>query len=884
MQQQEQQLLQQQGLGKSDCCCSPESPGCRGAASHHGSSCSSSNNSFVAGSAAAAAAAHRLEVYVRLRDDQQGRTAVVTLQKLLLLLPLGCSCLCCFCCFCCSCCCWLIATASAAAAAVAAAAVDAAAPAAAMLFAWACLPSVGETAAAALAAARAAPLKDKILQLHAGTAAARGGLMQQQQQQQQGYLLRCSSQQQQQQQQQRRGTDAAASLQLPNSSSSSSSINSSSSSSSSSSRTAGGVLSSSSSSTNSHTKMNGAAVSSRRGLGRLLPAPWRSRCCLSPPSSSSSSSSSCGSSTAGGLTNCVQSVLGAASIAAREPARVCFPAAAIGAYQLQQTLAGLESCSSSVSICRSVLLVIQLVCALLGVCRPRCCTSLLPLLQQERGYRAAAAAAESCVGSPCCSSNSSSSRRPVLYSFSAVICCSSFSRNVYEKQQQESPSLCSSSSSITVVSSLCSSSKSLSSSSSSSSSSSTSLVFLAAAAGARVSLVQQRSSSAAAAGKARVSFLSSIEQTLPLRVASLQRGFYYRFHKPIGKGRFSRYQEFFQKPRSLESTQRLLFNYEAPFAAAKASGLRALRLRKRLAAATNPQQLLHVLEAYRHMRPRRCFMLLLALDRLVALGGCDPTDFRFRVLCRNILKAAKRFQSLLLLWLLLVLLLLLLLLVLLPLLLLLALLLLLLALLVVLLLLLGNKAFGRAQEESYLPRVCWLLSQLRATAAVDALSRHLKPQIPLLYPQQLAVAAAAFGAVRLQHKCLLESIAAAAMPYLSEMHAGDLLKLLQGFAGAQLHHYGLVSAISSEVQRRVHVAAAAAAGAAGEGSGQWGSSEDEWLDDASWQGTAARKQHQQQQGQRLGTVPSLEQLVGFPLLRLLLLLLLRLVPLPQQQL
>ena len=78
-----------------------------------------------------------------------------------------------------------------------------------------------------------------------------------------------------------------------------------------------------------------------------------------------------------------------------------------------------------------------------------------------------------------------------------------------------------------------------------------------------------------------------------------------------------------------------------------------------------------------------------------------------------------------------------------------------------------------------LPRVCWLLAQLRATGAVDELTRHLKPQVPLLYPQQLATAAAALGACRLQHKSLLNDIAAAAMPYLSDISAGDLLKLLQ---------------------------------------------------------------------------------------------------------
>ncbi|CDJ64545.1 hypothetical protein, conserved [Eimeria necatrix] len=238
-----------------------------------------------------------------------------------------------------------------------------------------------------------------------------------------------------------------------------------------------------------------------------------------------------------------------------------------------------------------------------------------------------------------------------------------------------------------------------------------------------------------------------------------------------------------------------------------------------------------------HVHPRSCFLLLLSLERLVALGGCDPSGFRFRILCRDIIKAAKRFQN--------------------------------------------------------LPRVCWLLAQLRATAAVDRLSRHLKPQLPLLYPQQLVTAAAALGTARLQHKSLLNAIAAAVMPYLSEISAGDLLKLLQGYAGAQLHHYGLIGAISAEVQRRVHVAAAAAAEAAAaaasrgartaaEGGSsndssksnatgdslQWGT-EDTWMQEASGAAVAATEpaaapgRKRRQQNQITGIVPSIEQLVAF---------------------
>ncbi|OEH75328.1 hypothetical protein cyc_03923 [Cyclospora cayetanensis] len=248
---------------------------------------------------------------------------------------------------------------------------------------------------------------------------------------------------------------------------------------------------------------------------------------------------------------------------------------------------------------------------------------------------------------------------------------------------------------------------------------------------------------------------------------SVQRGFYYRFHKRVGTGSFSRYREFFVRPRALEATQRMRFVYEAPFAAAKASSLKTLRWKKRIAAATDAQQLLHVIEAY-------------------------------RILCRDILKASRRFES---------------------------------------------------QSSSILLEI----------PAVAAKAFMLLPGVKL----------------RL-HKFLLNAIAAAAMPYLSEMPAGDLLKLLQGYAGAQLHHYGLVSAVAAEIQRRVHAAAAAAAAVSSEipgkgssiGSEEGRSNAAQWKSDEVWiqeaSGVAAApKGQQRRQKAASGIVPSLEQLVDF---------------------
>lgn len=83
-----------------------------------------------------------------------------------------------------------------------------------------------------------------------------------------------------------------------------------------------------------------------------------------------------------------------------------------------------------------------------------------------------------------------------------------------------------------------------------------------------------------------------------------QRSFYYRFHKRVGMGKFSRYTEFYVRPRSIENTQRLRFNYAPTFSAAKASSLWTVFLNKRLAAARDAEQVLQVWEYYRQAQEK----------------------------------------------------------------------------------------------------------------------------------------------------------------------------------------------------------------------------------------------------------------------------------------
>ncbi|CBZ53258.1 conserved hypothetical protein [Neospora caninum Liverpool] len=226
-----------------------------------------------------------------------------------------------------------------------------------------------------------------------------------------------------------------------------------------------------------------------------------------------------------------------------------------------------------------------------------------------------------------------------------------------------------------------------------------------------------------------------------------RRFFYYRFHKRIGKGNFNRYLEFYQKPRGIENTLRLRYNYTPTFTAKKRSEMWKVNLVKKIAHATDAKQVLDVWTYYRHRRTKRPYHYLLALQRLVEVGGCDPTDFRFRLIAQGIYRTAKRFIN--------------------------------------------------------LPRVCVYLAKLNATGDLQDLSRFLTPQVEAYFPFQLCLLAHAFGAVRLQDKVLFAAIDEALRPHLSELSAAMLLKLTQGYAGALVHNYGLLARVSLVLQQRV---------------------------------------------------------------------------------
>ncbi|PFH33115.1 hypothetical protein BESB_083140 [Besnoitia besnoiti] len=230
-----------------------------------------------------------------------------------------------------------------------------------------------------------------------------------------------------------------------------------------------------------------------------------------------------------------------------------------------------------------------------------------------------------------------------------------------------------------------------------------------------------------------------------------RRFFYYRFHKHIGKGNFNRYLEFYQKPRGIENTLRLRYNYSATFTAKKRSEMWKVNLLKKIAHATDAKQVLDVWTYYRHRRSKRPYHYLCALQRLVEVGGCDPTDFRFRLIANGVYRSAKRFIN--------------------------------------------------------LPRVCVYLAKLNATGDLQELARFLTPQVGAYFPHQLCLLAHAYGSVRLQDKVLFAAVDEALRPQLSGLSAAMLLKLTQGYAGALIHNYGLLARVSLILQQRVWRAA-----------------------------------------------------------------------------
>jgi hypothetical protein len=125
-------------------------------------------------------------------------------------------------------------------------------------------------------------------------------------------------------------------------------------------------------------------------------------------------------------------------------------------------------------------------------------------------------------------------------------------------------------------------------------------------------------------------------------VAKVRGRWYYRYHKPIGRANWKGYQERYIRPKDLEAKQRLVFAPRPTSKQLRDSVSWEWRLPKMLAQATTPNQVLDAWILFRYRQPKRVSHYMMTLQRLVDLGGCEPTDWRLHVLLSRLRTGYKR--------------------------------------------------------------------------------------------------------------------------------------------------------------------------------------------------------------------------------------------------
>ncbi|GIX64286.1 uncharacterized protein BcabD6B2_37210 [Babesia caballi] len=234
---------------------------------------------------------------------------------------------------------------------------------------------------------------------------------------------------------------------------------------------------------------------------------------------------------------------------------------------------------------------------------------------------------------------------------------------------------------------------------------------------------------------------------------------YYRFHKRVGKGNWNRYVERYIKPRAIENTQRITFNYRASFQAAKSSASYLWELPKRIAAATSANDVLNAWVHFRQVtaptlisllirhKRKKAYHFVLALRRLCEIKHVDTSDWRFQFIAKKLLKRSKYFID--------------------------------------------------------LPGVCHYLGRLKAVPTLDNLSVLLCEKIERYTPAQLAQIAGAFGNCRLHSKYLFALLARQLEAKIHNASNEDLTTIASAFGRCMVYNFRLFALTSLEMQRRL---------------------------------------------------------------------------------
>ena len=224
----------------------------------------------------------------------------------------------------------------------------------------------------------------------------------------------------------------------------------------------------------------------------------------------------------------------------------------------------------------------------------------------------------------------------------------------------------------------------------------------------------------------------------------------YRFHKKIGKGRWSRYVERYLRPAGLEHNQRLVYNYKPFFTVKKRSHRWMWELPKRIARATNASEVLDAWVHFRHRRHKRPYHYFKALKRLVEVGGCDPTDWRFRLIATRIIRIRRRFLN--------------------------------------------------------LPRAAKYFGMLSAGHYVVQLSTILAARAHLFTTQQLVQIAVAFARVRVHDKYLFRKLGTHFTDDIESAPVAEVVQMVRAFAECHVHDYGFMAIAAQDIERRIGLA------------------------------------------------------------------------------
>ncbi|SBS93777.1 conserved Plasmodium protein, unknown function [Plasmodium malariae] len=223
---------------------------------------------------------------------------------------------------------------------------------------------------------------------------------------------------------------------------------------------------------------------------------------------------------------------------------------------------------------------------------------------------------------------------------------------------------------------------------------------------------------------------------------------YIMFHKRVGKGSWVKYVERYKIPRSIENTQRLIFNYEGSYSEKKLSCSWQWMLPKKIAQSTTSDEVLNVWVYYRHKR-KKAYHYMKVLKRLVDVGTCSTSDWRFKLITSRIQNKINTFLN--------------------------------------------------------LPRICYYYGRLKATAQLENIIKILNHRLTSYMPHQLILILKAFSLCKLQDKYLFNRIRGLLQPHIKTVPFYYLTLIVESYSFCLIHDYLFFNQIANEIIYRLNL-------------------------------------------------------------------------------